>query len=161
MSQPPSTWPQRPIGFYTDWTVFCTEVLLASLRRQNDTDWLPVVLLAGGAALGAVSMIGLIEANRDIVDRKGQEWGIENLSSLAKGGGALLGTALGGASGALLMRILSRHASAEKVDALSHRLNSARRDYEELNQDLQAGRMTRDPHMAAVEYLFWRLEQAR
>lgn len=134
-------------------------MLVASLRRQHDADWLPVVLLAGGAALGALSMIRLIEANQEIVDRKGQEWGIEDLSSLAKGGGALLGTALGGAGGALLTRILSRHASAEKVDALSRRLSSTRREYEELPQDFEARRMTRAQHMAAVEYLFWRLEQ--
>jgi hypothetical protein len=155
----PTTWPQRPDGFYSDWTTFCIEALGTSLRNEQEGDWLPVVLLAGGGALGAAGMMQLVEANSDIVDRKGKEWGVNDLSAIAKGGSFLLGAALGGAGGMLLMRILNRHTDKESVDAYGHRLGLARREYEELLQDLTAGILAKEHHKAAVEYLFWRLQR--
>lgn len=155
----PTTWPQRPDGFYRDWTTFCIEALGTALRNEQEGDWLPVVLLAGGGALGAAGMMRLVEANSEIVDRKGEEWGIQDLSTVAKGGSFLLGAALGGASGILLTRILNRHTDKESVDTYGHRLGLARREYEELLQDLDAGIVGNEQHKAAVEHLFWRLQQ--
>jgi hypothetical protein len=154
----PSTWPRRPDRFYRDWTTFCIEALGTALRKEQG-DWLPVVLLAGGGALGAAGMMRLVEANSEIVDRKGEEWGIHDLSTVAKGGSFLLGAALGGAGGMLLTRILNRHTNKESVDAYGHRLGLARREYEELRQDLEAGILGNAQHKAAVEHLFWRLQQ--
>ena len=156
---PPDEWPTRPEGFYSDWTVFCTEVFRDFLRQQRADDWVAVVLLAGGAALGAAGLFALIEANSEIIDEKGEEWGIENLSSYTQGSGVLVGAAIGGAGALLLMRILGAHADREAVDKLSRELRNARREYEELRQDKQADLMTHAQYKAAIEHLYWRLQQ--
>ncbi len=153
---PPTNWPTRPAGFYYNWQVFCVEVLTSSLKSEQEGNWLAVVLLAGGGALGATSLMKLVETNSKLVDRKGKEWGIDSLSQLAKGGSVLLGAALGGAGGMWLMRVLSRHARQDKVNELSQRLRLARREYDELLQDMQAELTTDEQHRGAVEYLFWR-----
>ena len=149
---PPSTWPKRPKGFYDDWTIFCVDALSQMLKEHDDL--LAVVLLAGGAVLGAGSLFALLRANQEFIDAKGKQWGIENLGSIAVGGGTLIGAAVGSIGGALLNRTLSKHADVAKVDALQARLSKARRDFELLRQDLRDGLLDDQHHRLAVERLF-------
>jgi len=104
--------------------------------------------------LGAGGMVTLIRLNQQLIDQKGREWGIPNLSALALGGGVALGAALGGIGGALLTRILSRNAPQGQVDALQARLAAARREFETLRQDLAANALEPQHHRLAVERLF-------
>lgn len=155
--KPPVEWPKRPKGFYEDWTIFCTDALSLLLEKQEEL--LAAVLLAGGAVLGASGMYALVKANREAVDAKGREWGIEELGSIALSGGTLLGAAVGGIGGAFLSRTLGRLADKEKVNQLQARLTMARREFEILRQDLKDGMMDDLQHRLAVERLFLELTQ--
>jgi hypothetical protein len=155
--KPPANWPDRPKGFFEDWTVFCIEALAKLLKEQDDM--LAAVLLAGGAVLGAGGIFALVQANREVIDAKGKEWGIESLGSIALGGGTLLGAAVGTLGGALLNRTLGRHTDRAKVDALQSRLTRARREFEMLRQDAKSGLLDSMQHRLAVERLFLELTQ--
>jgi hypothetical protein len=157
--KPPTKWPERPKTFFEDWTVFCTEALAKLLKEQDDM--LAAVLLAGGAVLGAGGIFALVQANREVIEAKGKEWGLEGLGSIALGGGTLLGAAVGSLSGALLTRTLGRHADRAKVDALQARLSRARREFEALRQDVASGILDSVQHRLAVERLFLELTQSQ
>ncbi|ADO75849.1 uncharacterized protein STAUR_8094 [Stigmatella aurantiaca DW4/3-1] len=118
---------------------------------------LAAVLLAGGAVLGAGGLFAVVRSNREVIDAKGKQWGVEGLSSIALGGGTILGAAVGTLGGALLNRTLGRHADRTKVDALQARLSRARREFESFRQDARNGLLNSVQHRLAVERLFLEL----
>lgn len=153
-SRPSDEWPERPQGFYEDWTVFCCQVLSERLRQGGDGDDVAAVLLAAGAILGGAGLLFLVSENKSAIDAKGREWGIPNLSTIAGIGGAVVGATVGGLGVAWLTRTLGRHADTEKVDALQSRLSNARREFEALQRDCAEGRLDHQHHRLAVERLF-------
>ncbi len=117
------------------------------------------VVTAAGAILGGTGLIALVAANREVINAKGRKWGIDNLSTIAGVGGAVLGaTVLGATVGGLgvawLTRTLGRHADTKKVDALQERLSKARREFDTLHSERGRGRMSVVNHKLAVERLF-------
>jgi hypothetical protein len=162
--KPPERWPSQstsfPRSFYDDWAVFCRQALSTMLRGSVGGS--PAeVLLAGGAILGVAGMLALISANRETLDQKGKDWGIEDLAKLTGIGGAVLGAAVGGLGIAWLTRTLGRHADTAKVDALQTRLSTVRREFEALRQDRHKGRLDPQKHQLAVERLFYELTRER
>lgn len=157
--KPPNEWEERPAGFLTDWSIFCQALIstkLSRLRPQDERE-LATLLLAAGAVLGASGLIALVQRHRALIDEKGKQWGITDLGSLALGGGAVVGAALGGMGAGLLLRILSRFADPQQVNVLQASLATARRQFEEINQDRTAGRITATQHRLAIERLYWSL----
>lgn len=163
--KPPSRWPSQPTpppgfprSFYDDWAVFCRQALSTMLRGSVDGS--PAeVLLAGGAILGVAGMVALISANRETLDQKGKDWGLEDLAKLT--GIGVLGAAVGGLGIAWLTRTLGRHADTAKVDALQTHLSTVRREFEALRQDRHKGRLDPEKHQLAVERLFYELTRER
>ena len=157
-----AAWPDRPKRFYDDWEVFAAEAISEIVARGGASgDLVATALLAAGAILGSAAVVRVVEVNQPAIDEKGKEWGIPFLSSLVLGGGVLLGAAAGGLGGAWASRLLGTRTSDDKVRAFEHRLARARRQFEELRQDREAGRLSEPRHMAAVEALFHELvEQA-
>lgn len=158
-SKLPHEWTARPDGFLTDWSVFCQMLIstkLTLLGLQDDRE-LATLLLAAGAVLGASGMMALVQKHHTLIDEKGKQWGIKDLGSLALGGGALVGAALGSMGAGLLSRILGRFADPQQVNVLQATLSTARRQFEEINQDLAAGRITTTQHRLAIERLYWSL----
>lgn len=154
----PETWPDRPKGFYEDWSIFCRQVLSSRIQQKESED-LAVVLLAGGAILGGAGLVWLIRENRETIDTKGKKWGIDDLSTYAGIGGAVLGAAIGGVGANLLMRTLGRYADTTKVDALQAKLAQGQRAFIEHRQDLQERRLNVRQHRLVVERLFLDLTQ--
>lgn len=154
----PESWPERPEGFYRDWDVFSRTLIGSVISRTGeqaaDSSRLASLLLASGAGLGAAGMVALVEANREAIERRGQEWGIPNLARLLQG----VGAAFGGFGGAMLTRMLSRQAKSEVVESIQDRLATIRRDFEGLVQDLEDGLHNKWNHRAAVEMLFMRAQ---
>lgn len=148
------TWPDRPKGFYDDWTIFCIHALSTRLQEGDDADELAAVLLAAGAILGGTGLVVLAAENKDAIDAQGRKWGIDNLSAIAGIGGAVLGAAVGGLGVAWLVRTLGRHADAKKVDELQVSLSGIRREFDALSSELAAGKLTDRHHRLAVERLF-------
>ncbi len=153
-SKPSEKWPERPKGFYEDWTIFCCQAPSTRLQQGGSDDELAVVLLAAGAILGGTGLIFLVSENKKAIDAKGRDWGIDNLSTIAGIGGAVLGATVGGLGVAWLTRTLGRHADTEKVDKLQSRLSEARRVFEALQRDCTEGRLHHQHHRLAVERLF-------
>lgn len=154
--KPSNKWPDRPPGFYDDWTVFCLQVLATRLRDGDDADDIAAVLLAAGAILGGTGLVVLATENKDAIDSQGRKWGIENLSAIAGIGGAVLGAAVGGFGVAWLVRTLGRHADTQRVNELQVRLSAIRREFEQLNNELAQGKLTEQDRRLAVERLFLR-----
>jgi hypothetical protein len=153
--KPPGEWPERPAGFYDDWTSFCLEVVSARLRQDDDDGGeLAAVLLAAGAILGGAGLVRLAAEHKDAIDAQGCEWGIENLSAVAGVGGAVFAAAVGGFGIARLVRMLGRHADTRKVDEVQVRLSEIRREFEALRNELHHGRLTALHHRLAVERMF-------
>lgn len=153
-SKPSEKWPERPKGFYEDWTIFCCQALSTRLQKGGSDDELAVVLLAAGAILGGTGLVVLVSENKNAIDAKGREWGIGNLSTIAGIGGAVLGATVGGLGVAWLTRTLGRHADTGKVDALQTSLAEARREFEALQRDCAERRLNHPHHRLAVERLF-------
>jgi hypothetical protein len=149
----PQSWPQRPSRFYDDWAIFCVEVLSALIKNRQGAERLADILLAGGAVLGEDTMFALIQTHRGLLDEQGREWGVKELSTLA--------TVLGSFGGALVTRVLSRHAETARVSALQASLAAARREFKTLLQDRDSGGIDQNVHRGAVERLFWVLTQDR
>ena len=152
--RPSNKWPDRPPGFYEDWTVFCFYVLSTRLREGDDANDVAAVLLAAGAILGGTGLVMLATENKDAIDAQGRSWGIENLSAIAGIGGAVLGAAVGGFGVAWLVRTLGRHADTERVNELQVRLSAIRREFEGLSNELAQGKLTEEHRRLAVERLF-------
>ncbi len=155
----PRNWEQRPQGFLTNWNIFCQEFIskkLSLLKPQDDHE-LATLLLVAGAVLGAGGLMALVQSHLPLINEKGKQWGIADLGSIALGGSAALGAALGGVGVTLLLRILGRFADPKKVNILQATLSTARRQFEEINQDRAAGRITAEQHRLAIERLYWML----
>lgn len=155
----PQQWEPRPEGFLTNWEVFCQSLVsrkLSQLRPQDDRQ-IAALLLATGAVLGAGGLAVLMQRHLPLIDEKGKQWGIDGLGTLALGSGVAVGAALGGMGAALLLRVLGRFADPKQVNILQATLSTARRQFEEINQERAAGRMTDEQHRLAVERLYWSL----
>ena len=75
------------------------------------------------------------------------------------GGGGMTDWGCHGFGGAMLTRLLSRHADSDVVDDLQAQLANARAEFEELLRDRQDGILNEWAHRAAVELLFVRLRE--
>jgi hypothetical protein len=153
--QLPEGWPERPQGFYQDWTVF-SRTAVEELLRSADVPGplLASLLLASGAVLGSGVVLALLDTNRDLLERKEKEWGIPGLATIVVIGGSVMGGALGGAMGAKLARMLASGSDEEIVEAHKARLIQCHRDFEELERDVQAGQLEAYRRQAEVERLF-------
>jgi len=138
----------RPDGFYTEWTVFCGELLGDAMKDNDDEEWLAAVLLAAGPLLG----------NRGF-GRFAKTW----MGPLAATGlGAVLSLALTGPALAsvMLARQLKKKAPSGAAAGLEKRLASARREFEELRQDREDGHLDDASHRVIVDHLYGRLARS-
>lgn len=151
----------RPRYFYSNWDVLCGEVLATILGpEETRNEPLAGVLVVGGALLGASGLAALVRSNIGAVNRKGKEWGIDNLAELVTSGGAVLGGILGLFGGNYVAQVLGKYVDESKLQALQNDLSRARRDFEEFKRDVVAKRISKQEQRSAVEHLFWKLTRA-
>ncbi len=150
-------WPPRPQRFYSDWSTFAAEALSKIVASGGGREVIAAALMVASALLGSAVLVEVVRRNRAAIDTRGDEIGMPQLFVLLLGGGAVAGGVAGGLGAALVQRMLSRATTDALVSRLSDRLTRARRDFEELLQDLNAGHLDAHVHRAAVEALFLRV----
>ena len=152
-----TTWPDRPGGFYSEWPVFAAEGLSQIVRSGGGRQTMAAALVSASALLGSAALVEVVRRNRAEIEGRATELGMPQLFPLLLGGSAVVGGAAGGLGAALVQRMLSRATTETLVTNLSDRLTRARRDFEELQQDVQGGHLDSHVHRAAVEVLFMRV----